>query len=151
MLWKELKCGSKLWDPKIEYEAIGKDPRQDYDEVCLHEYSPLVWHSADNFVTIQIFMVSSLNHHVSILKFTVHSAYTEYVRTEQLPTPLPNDPNWSSPRLQRTMWYNFFDVDERVQAYRAIWGITAYLMRETNKPSPPATAAGASEQGKAAA
>lgn len=39
MLWKELKCGSKLWDPKIEYEAIGKDPEQDYDEVCFHRYS----------------------------------------------------------------------------------------------------------------
>lgn len=96
-------------------------------------------------------MVSSLNHHVSILKLTVHSAYTEYVRTEQLPTPPPSDPNWSSPKLQRTKWYDLFDIDERVQAYRAIWGITAYLMRETDKPSTPTTTAGASEQAKAAA
>jgi hypothetical protein len=34
MLWSELKCGSKLWDPKTEYEAIGKDPDSDWDEVC---------------------------------------------------------------------------------------------------------------------
>lgn len=33
MLWKELKCGSKLWDPKMDYEAIGKEPTSDFDEV----------------------------------------------------------------------------------------------------------------------
>lgn len=35
MLWKELKCGSKLWDPKVDYEAIGKEPTSDSDEVSL--------------------------------------------------------------------------------------------------------------------
>jgi hypothetical protein len=33
MLWKEIKPGSKLWDPKTDYEAIGKDPLSAYDQV----------------------------------------------------------------------------------------------------------------------
>lgn len=36
MLWRELKCGSKLWDAKIDYEAIGKDPSSSFDEVRVH-------------------------------------------------------------------------------------------------------------------
>jgi hypothetical protein len=32
-LWKTLKPGNPLWDPKIEYEAIGKDRNSDWDEV----------------------------------------------------------------------------------------------------------------------
>lgn len=33
MLWKEVKCGSRTWDPKTDYEAIGKDPQSGFDEV----------------------------------------------------------------------------------------------------------------------
>ena len=33
MLWKELRPGSKVWDEKMDYEAIGKDPNSQYDEV----------------------------------------------------------------------------------------------------------------------
>lgn len=33
MLWKELKVGSRVWDAKTDYEAIGKDPSSGYDEV----------------------------------------------------------------------------------------------------------------------
>lgn len=33
MLWKELRPGSTTWDVKMGYEAIGKDPNSEYDEV----------------------------------------------------------------------------------------------------------------------
>ncbi|KXT18404.1 hypothetical protein AC579_8148 [Pseudocercospora musae] len=116
MLWKELKPGSKLWDAKTEYQAIGKEPSSDYDEV---------------------FMVSSLNHHVSILKLTVHWAYVEYTKTEKIPQPVPEDENWCRPRLQRTKWYDLLDIPQRVEAFRALWGIMSYLMREVNEPAKP--------------
>jgi hypothetical protein len=32
-IWKALRPGSPLWDPKIVYEAIGKDQISDWDEV----------------------------------------------------------------------------------------------------------------------
>ncbi|EME81131.1 uncharacterized protein MYCFIDRAFT_97007, partial [Pseudocercospora fijiensis CIRAD86] len=108
MLWKELRPGSKLWDSKTEYQAIGKEPSSDYDEV---------------------FMVSSLNHHISILKLTVHWAYLEYTKTEEMPQPVPEDENWCRPRLQRTQWYDLLDIQQRVEAFRALWGIMSYLMR----------------------
>ena len=59
-------------------------------------------------------MVSSLNHHISILKFTVHDAYIDYLESEQLPDPnsIHYDDNWSRPRLQRTRWYDLLDMNE---------------------------------------
>ena len=33
-LWSTLKSGNALWDPKIEYEAIGKDRSVEWDDVC---------------------------------------------------------------------------------------------------------------------
>jgi hypothetical protein len=34
-IWKVLRPGGPLWDPKIAYEAIGKHPKSDWDEVSL--------------------------------------------------------------------------------------------------------------------
>ena len=75
-------------------------------------------------------MVSSLNHHISILKLTIHKEYVEFLRTTALPQPVPTDPGWCSPRLQRTPWFDFFDVDQRTQAFRALWGVMEYLTRK---------------------
>lgn len=75
-------------------------------------------------------MVSALNHHISILKLTVHGAYIDYFLTEQLPNPLPSDPVWCAPKFQRTQWYDLMDVEQRVQAFRALWGVMAYLTRD---------------------
>ncbi|KAI7157297.1 hypothetical protein KC316_g13947 [Hortaea werneckii] len=109
MLWKELKCGSSTWDPKLDYAAIGKDPESSYDEV---------------------FMVSSLNHHICILKLTVHVAYIDYLVTGEMPEPRPQEEEWYRPRLQRSQWYDLFAMDQRVEAYRALWGVMSYLTRE---------------------
>lgn len=106
--WKVLKPGSGIWDPRIAYEAIGKDRSVEWDE---------------------IFMVSSLNHHISILKMRIHPSYLQYLADGTLPTQHPSDPSWTSPKLQRTRWFDFFSVDDRAEAMRGLWGIMAYLMR----------------------
>lgn len=106
--WKVLKPGSGIWDPRIAYEAIGKDRSVEWDE---------------------IFMVSSLNHHISILKMRIHPSYLQYLTEGTLPTQHPSDPLWASPKLQRTRWFDFFSVDDRAEAMRGLWGIMAYLMR----------------------
>lgn len=60
---------------------------------------------------------------------TVHIAYLEYIRTDTLPYPMPEDNDWCRPKLQRTKWYDLLDVEERVQAFRVLWGISCYLFR----------------------
>jgi hypothetical protein len=92
---------------------------------------------------LQIFQISSLNHHISILKLTVHKAYIEYLTTGQLPIFPPSDTDderaWYSPKLQRTRWYDLFDVDDRVDAFRAVWGVVGWLTRDDGKNSETAS------------
>lgn len=78
---------------------------------------------------IQVFVVSSLNHHISLLKLHVHSAYLRYITDGEFPEIQPSDPDWCSPKLQRTRWFDLFNVDDRSEAMRGIWGVMSYLMR----------------------
>ncbi|OQO11690.1 hypothetical protein B0A48_03417 [Cryoendolithus antarcticus] len=109
MLWKELKCGSGMRDQRTEYMAIGKELNSPYDEV---------------------FMVSSLNHHISILKLTIHDAYLDYLAGVGFPSVPLMESDWSTPRLQRSKWFNLFDADDRVEAFSALWAIMSYLTRD---------------------
>jgi hypothetical protein len=36
---------------------------------------------------------------------------------------------WCSPKFQRTRWFDLFDVNDRTEAMRGIWGVFSYLMR----------------------
>ncbi|KAF2445377.1 hypothetical protein P171DRAFT_484068 [Karstenula rhodostoma CBS 690.94] len=114
-IWKTLKPGNPLWDPKVVYEAIGKDRKTAWDDV---------------------FLVSSLNHHISILKLRVHPDYLRFLAEGTLPQD-PADPDWCSPKLQRTRWFDLFDIDDRAEAMRGIWGIVNYLMRGQEEQDVP--------------
>ncbi|KAH9864549.1 hypothetical protein J1614_010484 [Plenodomus biglobosus] len=107
-VWKTLKIGNPLWDPKVVYEAIGKDGSSDYDDV---------------------FMVSSLNHHISIIKLQVHRFYLQYITEGKLPEDLRTGTDWCSPKFQRTRWFDLFSIEDRTEAMRGIWGVMSYLMR----------------------
>jgi hypothetical protein len=71
--------------------------------------------------------VSCVNHHVSILKLTVHKAFLEYIETAKLPAEEDVEDDWSSPVLQRTRWYDLMSPVERVEAFRGLWGLAGYL------------------------
>lgn len=78
-------------------------------------------------------MISSLNHHISVLKLRIHPAYLDYITEGKLPDQAPLDSDWCSPKLQRTRWFDLFDVEDRTEAMRGIWGVMSYLMRaDTN-------------------
>ena len=78
-------------------------------------------------------MVSSLNHHISLLKLHVHSAYLGYLTNGKLPENQPIDPHWCSPTLQRTRWYDLFNVEDHTEAMRGLWGVLSYLLRSNEK------------------
>ena len=80
-------------------------------------------------------MVSSLNHHISVLKLRIHTVYLEYVTEGKLPDEWPSDADWCSPKLQRTRWFDLFNINDRTEAMRGIWGVVSYLMRVDSKDS----------------
>jgi hypothetical protein len=72
--------------------------------------------------------VSSLNHHVSIVKLTVHKHYLSYLRTGECVED-GTDAEWSIPVMMRSKWYDLFHVEDRLEAIKVIWGIMGYLAR----------------------
>lgn len=78
----------------------------------------------------QVFLVSSINHHVSLLRLSVSDDYLAFIETGTLPRPsrpLPHD--WATPRLQQTRWFDLFNPADRIESFRALWGIFGYQMR----------------------
>lgn len=129
ILWKEVKCGQGLWDPKTDYTAIGKHPDSQYDEVG---YLSNLVKGFYKLTTLQVFLVSSLNHHLSLLKLTVHEAYMDYLTFGNMPQTPPEDTDWSRPKLQRSKWYDLFQEEQRVEAFRGLWGVMAFLCRSVD-------------------
>ncbi|KAL1310966.1 hypothetical protein AAFC00_001186 [Neodothiora populina] len=114
-VWKEMLPQRRLWDPRIKYTAIGKEPGSDWDEV---------------------YMLSSMYHHVSVVKLRVHGAYIDYITDGRMPESLPEDPEWCRPVMQRSEWFDLFNRTQRVEAFRCLWGALCYLNRQ-----PPTTTA----------
>ncbi|KAI9884221.1 MAG: Ras GTPase ras2 [Watsoniomyces obsoletus] len=149
--YKKLQPGAGTWDPHVTYEAIGKQRDSSFD---------------------YIFLVSSINHHIAILRLKVHRAYIIFLETGELPPsdlrqhqqaqpqhhqhqqqPMPfhssryspedgtgkgkaregegegQEGPWDVIELHRSKWFDLFDADDRVEAFRGMWGVMAWLMR----------------------
>ncbi|TKA43394.1 hypothetical protein B0A54_05876 [Friedmanniomyces endolithicus] len=129
--WKDVKCGHGTWDPKTDYAAIGKDPSSPYDEVSVHLTASTDRIPADSIFP-HVFMISALNHHISIVKFTVHEAYIDHlVSGAPLFDSILGSSDPARPRMQRSQWFDLFDEQQRVEAFRGVWGVVAYLTRGT--------------------
>jgi len=86
-------------------------------------------------------MISSLYHHVSILRLEVHPDYINFLETGN--GPLYPDPSeqWFSPTVLRTKWYDLLSPEDRGELLRAVWGVLSYSMRNEaatdRRPSAP--------------
>ncbi|OOF92371.1 hypothetical protein ASPCADRAFT_210238 [Aspergillus carbonarius ITEM 5010] len=110
--WKIIQPGPGLWDRRMRYIQIGKPLDSAYDD---------------------IYLLSSINHHVSILHLRVHRRYLEVITngSSNFPpvTDTPDQP-WYVLQLRRTRWYDLFDGEDRVEVLKGIWRIFHYLLRQ---------------------
>lgn len=105
--YRMVRPPSSTWDKKTRYEAIGKQQGADFDD---------------------IFVISSLFHHISILRVRVPSRLLEVLEG----SPEPDGPgrSWGKVKAWRSEWFDLFSVDQRVEAMELVWGVMAYLMRK---------------------
>ena len=61
---------------------------------------------------------------------TIHGAYIDCVTSGTLPEIPLNYSEWCRPYIQRSGWFDLFDKDERLEAFRGLWGVMAYLTRQ---------------------
>ncbi|KAH7018285.1 uncharacterized protein B0I36DRAFT_388525 [Microdochium trichocladiopsis] len=113
------------WDSKARYQAIGKQPGADYDD---------------------IFLFSSLFHHFSVVRVRVpkvllrifegdvtSAAVAAAAGETALPTATAagGARPWGKLEVWRTQWFDLFIVKDRLEAMRLLWGVMMWLMRET--------------------
>jgi hypothetical protein len=108
--YRMVRPPSAAWDKKTRYEAVGRRRGAGYDDV---------------------FVVSSLFHHISVLRVRVPDRLLEalegavYDAAEE-----GKKRSWERLEVWRSKWYDFFLVKDRVEAMRLVWGMMAYLMRK---------------------
>ncbi|KAF9886133.1 hypothetical protein FE257_011958 [Aspergillus nanangensis] len=111
--WKLVQPGPSLWDRRMRYIQIGKNRDSPYDD---------------------IYMLSSVNHHLAILHLRVHRRYLEVVTAGESDFPPDSDTPeqaWHELKLRRTKWYNLLDAQERLEVFKGIWSIFHYMLRRT--------------------
>ncbi|GAD98926.1 hypothetical protein AOR_1_1520054 [Paecilomyces variotii No. 5] len=110
--WKILAPPQSLWDKRMKYTQIGKPKDSPFDD---------------------IYMVSSINHHISILHLRVHRRYLDALtagKIEQDVEPADSEQPWHVIQLRRTRWFDFLNATDRVEAFEGLWRVFHYLMRK---------------------
>ncbi|CAG7923590.1 unnamed protein product [Penicillium olsonii] len=111
--WKILQPGPSLWDKRMSYMQIGKVQESPFDD---------------------IYMISSINHHVSILHLRVHRRYLDILTDGHSDYPTDSDEQpWHVLKLQRTRWLDLFDVNDRIEALQGVWQLFHHQLRLTRR------------------
>lgn len=104
--YRMVRPPSMHWDPKTRYTAIGRQQGSDYDDV---------------------FVISSLFHHVSLLRVRVPDRLLEVLSGAILD---PGVHARGRVEVWRTRWFDLFIAQDRVDAMKALWAVMAYSMRK---------------------
>lgn len=104
--YRKMMPPASTWDKKARYMAIGKPGgvQGDWDE---------------------IFLVSCVNHHISFLRGRVGKGILEVLDGEK-----DGKEGFERTTVWRTKWYDFFRVEDRVEAMGIVWGMMAWIMRK---------------------
>jgi hypothetical protein len=129
--WKLVQTGPSLWDDQRIYMRIGKE------QAPPPSLSPT--ETFDN-----VFLVSSMNHHISVLRMRVSDRYLAWLQGESGGSDEEDEsassngglqPQEKSSRLQlwRTKWYDMFNPEERLEAQRGVWQVMGWLMKQEDQ------------------
>ncbi|KAL9613579.1 MAG: hypothetical protein Q9167_001861 [Letrouitia subvulpina] len=129
--WKNLTSNTSLWEAGVTYSRVGKDKTSPCDQVLFPFLLNCFKLLLETLIERQIYLISSLNHHISIVNVNVSSLYVDYL-TDGLPDKkldVASQP-WYALDVRRSKWFDLFNVEDRVQALRGVWAIMGYLMRD---------------------
>lgn len=105
--YRQVRLPASTWDKKAHYSAIGKIAGADFDDV---------------------FVISSLFHHVSILRVRVPAKLLDVFAG----APEEHDggqSSWGKLEVWRSKWFDLFLPEDRLEALRLLWGVNAWAMR----------------------
>ena len=133
--WKNLQSVPSTWDKHIIYQRVGKDKRSAFDDVSPTKFTPNP--ATKPLTSSQIYLISSLNHHISIVHVSVHPEYSSYLNvTAPQPDFVPAQQPWYHLSVRRSRWFDLLVAADRAEAMRGVWGAMGYLMRDLGDNGP---------------
>ncbi|KJZ72400.1 hypothetical protein HIM_08203 [Hirsutella minnesotensis 3608] len=105
--YRMVRPPASSWDRKARYEAIGMVRDASHDDV---------------------YVISSLFHHISVLRVRVPRRLLEVL--DGSPEPDPSSRSWGKVEAWRSPWYDLFVTDQRIGAMELLWSVMAYQMRQ---------------------
>ncbi|KAI1848346.1 hypothetical protein JX265_008874 [Neoarthrinium moseri] len=107
--YRQVRPPISNWDIKARYQAIGKTKNAQYDD---------------------IFVISSIFHHVSILRVRVPDRLLDvFAGAEDVQEGSRSGRSWEKLEVWRSRWFDLFLPEERLEALRVLWGANAWMMR----------------------
>ncbi|KAF3936700.1 hypothetical protein ABW19_dt0200608 [Dactylella cylindrospora] len=96
---------------KVRYDPVGRDKRVGGDD---------------------LFLISSVNHHLSLSHVYLTDAYIKFIRTGKLPSAeyQAANPDWCSCRIGRSKWFSLIEPEGRVDALRVVMAVLGWLKRK---------------------
>ncbi|KAH8174857.1 hypothetical protein LIA77_06276 [Sarocladium implicatum] len=108
--YRMVRPPASTWDKKARYEAIGRQKGADYDDV---------------------FVVSSLFHHVSIMRVRVPQRLLDVLDGES-EQGNGQQRSWGKVPAWRSPWFDLFSVEDRTEAMRVLWAVMTWQMRKVD-------------------
>lgn len=116
--YRMVRPPSSTWDRRTKYMAIGRPAGAGYDDV---------------------FLLSSLNHHVSIIRVRVPISLLDELEGAKMTA---EEGEREKCIMWRSKWFDMFLAADRVEAMTYIWGMMAYMMRKVDGDGRAGTEAG---------
>lgn len=108
--WQKLRPNTPTWDDKIVYKHIGKGKDTEFDE---------------------LYMLSSVNHHLALVKMKVHPEYLEWLESGHKVIAEEVDGfRRDVVYVERGKWFDMFDVQARKELLSALWQLFSWLNRD---------------------
>ncbi|KAK4653191.1 hypothetical protein QC762_505930 [Podospora pseudocomata] len=107
--YRRVQPPNSTWDKKAKYTAIGRVKAAGYDD---------------------IFVISGLFHHISVVRVRVPNRLLEVLEGDLNEIDKRGGRSWGKIEVRRSQWFDFFKVEERIEAVQLLWGLMAWLMRE---------------------
>lgn len=109
--WQKLRPNTPMWDDKVIYKHIGRVDGSQFDD---------------------IYMITSVNHHVALVRLKVSPEYLEWVESGQevKDEEAANGLKKNVLYVERSTWHDLFDVTARSKFLVALWKVMCWLNRQ---------------------
>lgn len=109
--WQKLRPNAPVWDDKIVYKRIGTEGDAAFDE---------------------IYMLSSVNHHIALVKMKVHPDYLAWLESgDEVKAEVIDGSRKDVLHVQRSKWYDMFEKEARKELLVCLWRLMCWMTRKS--------------------